>query len=62
MAAIIVAPASCKVCAVIRFLYVKRSSAAEIHQELCLVYGHTVMSEGKVRQCCRDFKNGPTNV
>jgi [histone H3]-lysine36 N-dimethyltransferase SETMAR len=62
MSAIIVAPASCEVRAVIRFLCAKGSSAAEIHRELCLVYGPTVMSEGKVRQWCRDFKTGRTNV
>jgi len=62
MAAKIVAPASCEVRAVIRFLCAKGSSAAQIHRELCLVYGPTVMSEGKVRQWCRDFKNGRTNV
>lgn len=62
MSAIIVALASCEVCPVIRYLCAKGSSAAEIHQELSLVYGPTVMSEGKVRQWCRDFKNGRTNV
>lgn len=39
MMSAIVAPASCEVRAVIRFLCAKGSSAAaEIHQELCLVY------------------------
>lgn len=62
MAAKIVDPANCEVRSVIRFLCAKGSSAAEIHRELCLVYGPTVMSEGKVRQWCRNFKNGRTNV
>ncbi|KAL4119599.1 hypothetical protein QTP88_012398 [Uroleucon formosanum] len=58
----IVAPASCEVRAVIRFFCAKGSSAAEIYRELSLVYGPGVMCEGKVRQWCRDFKNGRTNV
>ena len=62
MAAKIVVPANCEVRSVIRFLCAKESSAAEIHRELSLVCGPTVMSEGKVRQWCRDFKNGRTNV
>lgn len=62
MAATIVSPASCEVRGVIRFLLAKGSSAAEIHRELCLVYGPAIMSEGKVRKWCRDFQNGRTNV
>jgi hypothetical protein len=34
--------------------------AAEIHCELCVVYGQNVMSEGSVRQWCRMFKDGQT--
>jgi hypothetical protein len=38
-------------------------SAAEICHELCLaVYSQNVMNEGTVRQCCRMFKNGRTDV
>jgi hypothetical protein len=44
--------------AVIRFLHAKNVSAAEIHRELCGVYGQNVMSEGTVRQWCRMFKDG----
>ncbi|KAL4127342.1 hypothetical protein QTP88_011517 [Uroleucon formosanum] len=58
----IVAPARCEVRAVIRFFCAKGSSAAKIYRELSLVYGPGVMCEGKVRQWCRDFKNGRTNV
>jgi hypothetical protein len=43
-------PASCKIRAVIRFINAKNVSAAEIHSELCAVYGQNVMSEGTVRQ------------
>jgi hypothetical protein len=38
-------------------------SAVEIHCELCAaVYSQNVMSEGTVRQWCRMFKDGRTNV
>jgi hypothetical protein len=43
-------PTSCKICAVTCFLHAKNVSAAEIHPELCAVYGQNVMSEGTVRQ------------
>lgn len=46
----------------IRFLCAKESLAAQIYRELCLMYEFTVMSEGKVRQWCRGFKNDRTNV
>ncbi|KAH1021597.1 hypothetical protein HUJ04_011091, partial [Dendroctonus ponderosae] len=58
----IINPANCEVRSVIRLLCAKGSSAAEIDRELCLAYGPKVMSGGKVRQCCRDFKNGRANV
>jgi hypothetical protein len=58
MSAIIVAPASCKVHGVIRFLCAKGSSAVKIHRHLCLVYRPTVMSERKVRQWKCGLKNG----
>jgi hypothetical protein len=45
-------PASCEIRAVIRFLRAKNVNAAEIHRELCAVYGQNVMSEGTVRQWC----------
>jgi transposase len=38
-------------------------SAAEIHRELCsAVHDQNVMSEGTVRQWCRMFRHGSTNV
>jgi hypothetical protein len=51
-------PASCEIRAVIRFLHAKSISAAELHRELCSVYGHNVTSEVTVRQWCRMFKDG----
>jgi hypothetical protein len=37
-------------------------STAEIHHDLCTVYGQNVISEGTVRQWGRMFKDGRTNV
>ena len=62
MASKISDPASCEVRAVIRFLNAKGINAAQIHRELIEVYGPGVMGEGKVRQWCREFKSGRTNV
>jgi hypothetical protein len=43
-------PASCEIVAVICFLHTRNMSAAEIHYELCSVYGKNVVSEGTARQ------------
>jgi hypothetical protein len=38
-------------------------SAAEIHYKLCTaVYSQNAMSEGTLKQWCRMFKDGRTNV
>jgi hypothetical protein len=37
-------------------------STAEICHELCAVYGQSEMSEGTVKQWCKMFKDGQTNV
>jgi hypothetical protein len=55
-------PASCEIRAVNRYLHAKSISAAEIQRELCAVYVQNVISEGTVRQWCRMFKDGRTNV
>jgi uncharacterized protein involved in tellurium resistance len=56
-------PASCEISTVIHFLHTKNMSAAEIHRELCaVVYIQNVMNEATVRQWCRIFKAGRTNV
>ena len=47
---------------VIRLLCVKESRAAQIHQQLCLVYGTTVITQGNIRKLYRDFRSGRTNV
>jgi hypothetical protein len=56
------APASCEVRAVIRFLQAKGQSAAEIHRRLCPVCGDNVMSDRCVREWCRKFEDGRTDV
>ncbi|UYV65310.1 hypothetical protein LAZ67_3003906 [Cordylochernes scorpioides] len=40
----------------------KKSSANDIHTELCQVYGKGCMSSGIVRRWVREFKNGRTEV
>jgi hypothetical protein len=55
-------PTSCEIHAIICFLHEKNMSAMEMHCELYAVYGRNVMSEGTVRQWCRMFKAGRTNV
>lgn len=62
MSAAIENPAKCEVRAVIRFLLAQNVSAADIHRQLCTVYGPNVMSEGVVRQWVRFFKSGRTNI
>jgi len=48
MCAAINNPASCEVRAVIRFLLARNNHAAEIHRQLCEVYGPNVISDSKV--------------
>jgi hypothetical protein len=55
-------PASFEIRTVIHFLHAKNMTAAEIHRELCEVYGQNIMSEGTVRQWCRMFKDERPNV
>jgi hypothetical protein len=62
MCAAIESPASCEVRSVVRFLAAKNFKAAQIHRQLCEVYGENVMSAGGVRQWCHMIKNWRTNV
>ncbi|GBN91902.1 hypothetical protein AVEN_137781-1 [Araneus ventricosus] len=62
MCAAIENPAKCEVRGMIIFLSAKKLSAADIHRELCAVYGPNIMSEGVVRQWVRFFKDGRTNI
>jgi hypothetical protein len=51
-------PASCEICAVIRFLRAKNIDAAKIHHELSAVYIQNELSEGTVSQWHRMLKDG----
>jgi transposase len=62
MDTVIAAPASCEVRAVISFLHAEGQSAVEIHCRLCRVYGVNVMSDSCVREWCRKFRDGCTDV
>jgi len=62
MDTIIAAPASCEVRAVIRCLHAERQSAVEIHLRLCRVYGDNVMGDSDVREWCKKFRDGRTDV
>ena len=46
----------------IHFLHTEGQSAAEIHRRLCRVYGDNVMSDICVREWCREFRDGRTDV
>jgi transposase len=48
--------------AVIRFLHAEGQSTAEIHRRLCRVYGDNVMSDSCVREWCKQFEDGRTDV
>jgi transposase len=58
----IATPASCEVRAVIHFLHAEGQSTAKIHHRLCRVYGDNVMSNSCVREWCRKFRDGRTDV
>jgi hypothetical protein len=51
-------PASCKIHAIVHFLFTKNINAAEIRLKFFVVYVQNVLSEGTVRQWCRMFRNG----
>jgi hypothetical protein len=43
-------PASCKICALIRFLQAEIVNSEDIHRDLCAVYGQNAMNEGNVKK------------
>jgi hypothetical protein len=55
MGVLIPNPAKFEVCAVIRFIYVKGETAAEIHHSLVSVYGQDVMTR-------QNMANGVVNL
>ncbi|GBL85696.1 hypothetical protein AVEN_189982-1 [Araneus ventricosus] len=59
---IIESPAPREVRSVIRFLSARNLSAADIHRQICEVYGATAMCKGKVRKWVTEFKSGRDNL
>jgi len=51
-------PAACEMWSVIRFLNVKNMTPAEIHRQLCDVYGEHAMISSMVRRWVRLFNEG----
>jgi histone-lysine N-methyltransferase SETMAR len=55
-------PADCEVRSLIRFLNARNVKPADIHRQICEVYGENAMSDGMVRKWVRQFKEGRENV
>jgi len=55
-------PAACEMRPVIRFLNAKNMTPAEIHRQLCDVYGEHALSSSMVRRWVRLFNEGRGNV
>ena len=55
-------PADSEVRSVIRFLNARNVTPANIHHQLCEVYGETIMTDGMVRKWVRQFNEGRENV
>ena len=55
-------PADCEIRAVIPFLQAKNIQPADIHRQVCEVYGEGAMSGSMVRRWCWQFESGPDNV
>jgi hypothetical protein len=56
------APTRCEVRAVIHFLQAEGQSVAKINHRLCYVYGDNVMNDSCMREWCRKFRDGHTDV
>jgi len=55
-------PTHCEIRAVIRFLQAKNIQPADIHRQVCQVYGEGAMSDSMVRRWCRQFESGRDNL
>lgn len=53
---------NCEVCGVIHFVQVEGHIATKIHYRLCHVCGDNFVNDGSVRDCCKKFTNGCTDV
>jgi transposase len=62
MGTIIAGPISCEVRAVICLLHTEGQNAAEIHCRLRRVYGDNVTSDSCVRDWCKKFRYGRSDV
>jgi hypothetical protein len=62
MCAAIETPGKCKIHAVIHFLQAEVHSAAEINCRMSAVYGPNFMSDKCVREWCKKFPDGRTDV
>jgi histone-lysine N-methyltransferase SETMAR len=55
-------PADCEIQSVIRFLNARNVKPADIHRQICDVYGENTMSDGMVRKWVRQFNEGRENM
>jgi hypothetical protein len=55
-------PADCEIQSVTHFLNVRNVKPADIHRQICEVYGENAMSDGMVRKWVRQFNKGRENV
>ena len=55
-------PADCEIRTVIRFLNARNVKPADIHCQICEVYGENAMSDGMVRKWVRRFSEARDNV
>ena len=55
-------PADCEIWSVIHFLNARNIKSADIHSQLCEVYGENAFSDGMVRRWVRKFNKGRVSV
>ena len=55
-------PADSEIRSVVRFLNARNVKPADIHRQICEVYGENAMSDGMVRKWVRKFNEGRDNV
>jgi hypothetical protein len=55
-------PADCEIQSVIHFLNARNVKPADIHRQICEVYGENATSDGMVRKWVRQFNEGRENM
>jgi hypothetical protein len=55
-------PADCEIRSVIRFSNARNVKPADIHRQICEVYGENAMNDGMVRKWVRTFNKGRDNL